>query len=146
MLAALGAGRRRERQGAGLAEFDSQVTDDSGCLGPAVSQDGELHCWSRRDLARLRAAACDGDDYGLDTIGVGFLLGIGDQVSDQADRVRDSAVGSGAGRICLSDRVSERHLRRVTPAIPWWRITSATRLRLTLPPMRRSSACICGTR
>ncbi|MFI1302399.1 hypothetical protein [Streptomyces sioyaensis] len=94
MLAALRAGRRRDRQGAGFAEFDEQVIDDSGCLGPAVSQDGELHGQSLREAARLRAAAFDGDDHGLDTLGVGFLLGIGDQVSDQADR----AVTARSGR------------------------------------------------
>ncbi len=42
-LAALGAGRRRDRRGAGLAELDEQVTDGPGCRGPAVGQDCGPH-------------------------------------------------------------------------------------------------------
>ena len=38
-LAALGADRRRDRRGAGLAELDEQIADGPGRRGPAVGQD-----------------------------------------------------------------------------------------------------------
>ncbi|NUT04494.1 MAG: IS3 family transposase [Hamadaea sp.] len=59
--------------------------------------------------------------------------------------VKSRPIRSGAGRACLSGRVSERRLLRVTPTMPRSRMTRSTCLRLTVRPSRRSSACTRGT-
>ncbi|GGZ29889.1 hypothetical protein [Streptomyces poonensis] len=92
LLAALRADRCRDRRGAGLAELDEQIADRPGRRGPAVGQDGGPHRQSLGQLARLRSAARDRGDHGPDSLGGEFLLDIGDEVGDQADRVRDGAI------------------------------------------------------